>query len=61
MHHSAADTHVRALLAAAPFHADHTDRNLPDHTGRVVLDRAALAGESKQPGLERRHPIPLSA
>jgi hypothetical protein len=24
---------LRALLAEALFHADHTDRNLPDHTG----------------------------
>ncbi|MFB9180717.1 ArsR/SmtB family transcription factor [Dactylosporangium sucinum] len=31
VHYSAADTHVRALLAEALFHADHTDRNLPDH------------------------------
>ncbi|SCE98971.1 DNA-binding transcriptional regulator, ArsR family [Micromonospora viridifaciens] len=33
VHYSAADTHVRALLAEALFHADHTDRNLPDHSG----------------------------
>ncbi|HEY2673596.1 MAG TPA: metalloregulator ArsR/SmtB family transcription factor [Rugosimonospora sp.] len=31
VHYSAADTHVRALLAEALFHADHTDRDLPDH------------------------------
>ncbi|MEV1155988.1 hypothetical protein AB0J27_11360 [Micromonospora chokoriensis] len=29
--YSAADNHVRALLAEALFHADHTVRNLPDH------------------------------
>jgi hypothetical protein len=31
VHYSAADTHVRALLAEALFHADHADRDLPDH------------------------------
>jgi DNA-binding transcriptional ArsR family regulator len=29
VHYSAADTHVRALLAEALFHADHADRDLP--------------------------------
>jgi hypothetical protein len=33
VHYCAADTHVRTLLAEALFHADHADRNLPDHTG----------------------------
>ncbi|MFC3987653.1 ArsR/SmtB family transcription factor [Actinoplanes siamensis] len=33
VHYSAADTHVRALLAEALFHADHADRDLPDHPG----------------------------
>ena len=32
VYYSAADVHVRALLAEALFHADHTDRELPDHT-----------------------------
>ncbi len=31
VYYSAADVHVRALLAEALFHADHTDRGLPDH------------------------------
>ncbi|WP_433223310.1 ArsR/SmtB family transcription factor [Dactylosporangium sp. CS-047395] len=33
VHYSAADTHVRALLAEALFHADHADQDLPDHPG----------------------------
>ncbi|WP_433041310.1 ArsR/SmtB family transcription factor [Dactylosporangium sp. CS-033363] len=33
VHYSAADAHVRALLAEALFHADHADRDLPDHAG----------------------------
>ncbi len=32
VYYSAADVHVQALLAEALFHADHADRNLPDHT-----------------------------
>jgi DNA-binding transcriptional ArsR family regulator len=31
VYYSAADVHVRNLLAEALFHADHTDRDLPDH------------------------------
>ncbi|KAB1915612.1 winged helix-turn-helix transcriptional regulator [Micromonospora sp. AMSO31t] len=31
VYYSAADLHVRALLAEALYHADHTDRNLSDH------------------------------
>ncbi|MBM0224202.1 transcriptional regulator [Micromonospora sicca] len=31
VYYSAADVHVQALLAEALFHADHTDRDLPDH------------------------------
>jgi hypothetical protein len=31
VYYSAADVHVRALLGEALFHADHTDRDLPDH------------------------------
>ncbi|SBW28804.1 ArsR/SmtB family transcription factor [Protofrankia symbiont of Coriaria ruscifolia] len=31
VYYSAADVHVQALLAEALFHADHADRNLPDH------------------------------
>jgi DNA-binding transcriptional ArsR family regulator len=30
VHYSAASGHVRALLAEALFHADHSDRELPD-------------------------------
>jgi DNA-binding transcriptional ArsR family regulator len=33
VYYSAADVHVRNLLDEALFHADHTDRNLPDHPG----------------------------
>jgi DNA-binding transcriptional ArsR family regulator len=33
VYYSAADVHVRALLAEALFHADHADRDLPDHPG----------------------------
>jgi DNA-binding transcriptional ArsR family regulator len=31
MYYSAADAHVRHLLDEALFHADHADRDLPDH------------------------------
>jgi DNA-binding transcriptional ArsR family regulator len=31
VYYSAADVHVRRLLDEALFHADHTDRDLPDH------------------------------
>ena len=31
VYYSAADVHVRNLLDEALFHADHTDRDLPDH------------------------------
>lgn len=31
VYYSAADVHVRKLLSEALFHADHTDRALPDH------------------------------
>ncbi|SBW22564.1 ArsR family transcriptional regulator [Candidatus Protofrankia californiensis] len=31
VYYSAADVHVKRLLAEALFHADHTDRGLPDH------------------------------
>jgi hypothetical protein len=30
--YTAADEHVRALLAEALFHAEHADRGLPEHT-----------------------------
>lgn len=33
VYYSAADVHVRNLLAEALFHADHADRQLPDHPG----------------------------
>jgi DNA-binding transcriptional ArsR family regulator len=32
VYYTAADEHVRALLAEALFHAEHADRHLPDHT-----------------------------
>jgi DNA-binding transcriptional ArsR family regulator len=32
IYYTAADTHVRALLAEALFHAEHTDRDLGDDT-----------------------------
>jgi DNA-binding transcriptional ArsR family regulator len=32
VYYSAADVHVRRLLDEALFHADHTDRDLPDHS-----------------------------
>ncbi|KLL10747.1 MULTISPECIES: metalloregulator ArsR/SmtB family transcription factor [Protofrankia] len=31
VYYSAADVHVQALLAEGLFHADHADRDLPDH------------------------------
>jgi hypothetical protein len=40
VHYSAADTHVRALLGEALFHADHTDRDLPDHPSGDSLPHA---------------------
>jgi len=33
IYYAAADTHVKALLAEALFHADHTDRGLDDESG----------------------------
>jgi len=33
VYYSAADVHVRNLLDEALFHADHTDRDLPNHPG----------------------------
>lgn len=33
VYYSAADEHVRALLTEALFHADHADREMPDHPG----------------------------
>ncbi|MGC4885611.1 ArsR/SmtB family transcription factor [Micromonospora sp. DT227] len=44
VHYSAADTHVRALLAEALFHADHTDRNLPDHPATEYTHVPAASG-----------------
>ncbi|MEH1015699.1 metalloregulator ArsR/SmtB family transcription factor [Micromonospora sp. CPCC 206060] len=37
VYYSAADVHVQALLAEALFHADHADRNLPDHPRGELL------------------------
>lgn len=52
VHYSAADTHVRALLAEALFHADHTDRNLPDdgiaEPAHVHLPHPAVHGSSQR-------------
>jgi DNA-binding transcriptional ArsR family regulator len=31
VHYTAADVHVRRLLAEALYHADHADQHLPDH------------------------------
>lgn len=31
IYYTAADVHVRRLLGEALFHADHADRDLPDH------------------------------
>jgi len=33
VYYSAADDHVRALLTESLFHADHADRETPDHPG----------------------------
>lgn len=43
VYYSAADEHVRALLTEALFHADHADRELPDHPG-VVHPAASIDG-----------------
>jgi DNA-binding transcriptional ArsR family regulator len=43
VYYSAADVHVRALLAEALFHADHTDRDLPDHASDDLAAHAATA------------------
>ncbi|MCO1597600.1 metalloregulator ArsR/SmtB family transcription factor [Micromonospora sp. RHAY321] len=37
VYYSAADVHVQALLAEALFHADHTDRDIPDHARGDLL------------------------
>jgi DNA-binding transcriptional ArsR family regulator len=41
VYYSAADIHVRQLLAEALFHADHTDRDLPDHPSTDTSIHAA--------------------
>ncbi|MFC0530968.1 ArsR/SmtB family transcription factor [Phytohabitans kaempferiae] len=43
VYYSAADVHVRHLLDEALFHADHADRDLPDHA-RDDLSAHATAG-----------------
>jgi DNA-binding transcriptional ArsR family regulator len=44
VYYSAADVHVRRLLDEALFHADHTDRDLPDHPhGDITVHTAARA------------------
>jgi hypothetical protein len=49
VHYSAADTHVRALLAEALFHADHADRNLPDHPSGDLLPHQHAATVATAP------------
>src|SRR4051795_4031057 len=48
IYYAAADTHVRALLAEALFHADHTDRELGDDREH---DHHHVGPISPQPGL----------
>ncbi|WP_350937385.1 ArsR/SmtB family transcription factor [Micromonospora mangrovi] len=44
VHYSATDVHVRALLAEALFHADHTDRDLPDHASGDLTAHVPAGG-----------------
>ncbi|WP_204071601.1 ArsR/SmtB family transcription factor [Planotetraspora phitsanulokensis] len=46
VYYSAADVHVRRLLDEALFHADHADRDLPDHpsTDISVHETQPVAG-----------------
>jgi DNA-binding transcriptional ArsR family regulator len=46
VHYSAADTHVRALLSEALFHAEHTDDNLPDHADSPSRSHAHAPSEA---------------
>jgi DNA-binding transcriptional ArsR family regulator len=46
VYYSAADVHVRHLLDEALFHADHTDRDLPDHARGDLSAHAAPAGRA---------------
>ncbi len=46
IYYAAADTHVRALLAEALFHADHTDRDLADDRDHEHALPAARGGLS---------------
>jgi DNA-binding transcriptional ArsR family regulator len=39
VYYSAADVHVRHLLDEALFHADHADRDLPDHPSSDIFLR----------------------
>jgi hypothetical protein len=43
VYYSSADVHVRNLLDEALFHADHTDRDLPNHPAgdHVLPERTA--------------------
>ena len=50
VHYSAADTHVRAVLAEALFHADHADRDLPDHPGGDPAPHAHLPAPAASAG-----------
>jgi DNA-binding transcriptional ArsR family regulator len=43
VYYSAADVHVRHLLAEALFHADHADRDLPDHPSGDLTPHASEA------------------
>ena len=46
VYYSAADVHVRNLLDEALFHADHTDRDLPDHPGKDHASAAPQHGRA---------------
>lgn len=46
VYYSAANVHVRALLGEALFHAEHTDRDLPDHADD---DGSVHAGTPRMP------------
>lgn len=43
VYYSAANVHVQRLLDEALFHADHTDRDLPDHPdGDITVHRKSV-------------------
>ncbi|WP_433616897.1 ArsR/SmtB family transcription factor [Dactylosporangium sp. CA-139114] len=59
VHYSAADAHVRALLAEALFHADHADQDLADHTGpeHVPHQHAVAPRVSAQPNFTSNNAV----